>query len=161
MAPSLFHRWQEQLIVNSALALEGKRTERSQEQQRIEKLENKIRQKDEVLAELMAEHVALKKRVWGTLNGGWVEPDVRDAIVVFIRTWLDKTGLSIELLLQWLNLSGGKYYGWRQRYGQTNRHSGWVPRDFWLTGWEKKAILDFQELYPVEGYRCPTQERDV
>jgi len=58
LAPSLFHRWQEQLFLNAALALEGKR---SQEQQRIEKLEQKIRQKDEVLAELMAEHVALKK----------------------------------------------------------------------------------------------------
>lgn len=28
-----------------------------------------------------------------------------------------------------------------------------VPRDFWLQDWEKKAILDFQLLYPVEGYR--------
>ena len=62
LAPSLFHRWQEQLFLNAALAFEGKRgPERSQEQERIEKLEQKIRQKDEVLAELMAEHVALKK----------------------------------------------------------------------------------------------------
>jgi transposase len=61
LAPSLFHRWQEQLFLNATLALEGRRPERSQEQQRIEKLEQKIRQKDEVLAELMAEHVALKK----------------------------------------------------------------------------------------------------
>jgi transposase len=61
IAPSLFHRWQEQLFGNAALALEGKRPERNQDQQRIEKLEQKIRQKDEVLAELMAEHIALKK----------------------------------------------------------------------------------------------------
>jgi transposase len=61
LAPSLFHRWQEQLFQNAALALEGKRRERNQDQQRIEKLENKIRQKDEVLAELMAEHISLKK----------------------------------------------------------------------------------------------------
>lgn len=61
LAPSLFHRWQEQLFQNAALALEGKRPERNQDQQRIEKLENKIRQKDEVLAELMAEHISLKK----------------------------------------------------------------------------------------------------
>jgi len=61
LAPSLFHRWQEQLFQNAALALEGKRPERNQDQQRIEKLESKIRQKDEVLAELMAEHISLKK----------------------------------------------------------------------------------------------------
>jgi transposase len=64
LAPSLFHRWQEQLFHNAALALESKRgAERHPEQQRIEKLEQRIRQKDEVLAELMAEHVALKKEL--------------------------------------------------------------------------------------------------
>lgn len=62
VAPSLFHRWQGQLFTNGALALENKyRPERNQEQARIEKLESKMRQKDEVLAELMAEHVTLKK----------------------------------------------------------------------------------------------------
>jgi transposase len=62
LAPSLFHRWLEQLFQNAPLALESKRTpERGKDQQRIEKLEAKMRQKDEVLAELMAEHIALKK----------------------------------------------------------------------------------------------------
>jgi transposase-like protein len=61
VSPSMYHRWQEQLFQNAALALEGKRTERHPEQQKIEKLEQKIRQKDEVLAELMAEHISLKK----------------------------------------------------------------------------------------------------
>jgi transposase len=64
LAPSMFHRWLEQLFLNAASALQGNRSpERHQEQQRIEKLEKKIRQKDEVLAELMAEHVALKKEL--------------------------------------------------------------------------------------------------
>ena len=64
LAPSLFHRWQEQLFLNAALALDGsRRPERGQDQQRIEKLEQKIRQKDEVLAELMAEHITLKKEL--------------------------------------------------------------------------------------------------
>ena len=82
-----------------------------------------------------------------------MEPDVRDAVVDFIRRWSDKTGLAIDRLLHWLELSVGKFYEWRQRYGKTNRHNGRVPRDFWLQDWEKKAILDFQELYPAEGYR--------
>jgi transposase len=64
LAPSLFHRWQEQLFLNAALALGDRRApERSQDQQRIEKLEQKIQQKNEVLAELMTEHVALKKEL--------------------------------------------------------------------------------------------------
>jgi putative transposase len=82
-----------------------------------------------------------------------VEPDVRDAVVDFIRRWSAKTGLAIDQLLKWLELSVGKFYDWRQRYGRTNQHNGWVPRDFWLQEWEKKAILDFQEQYPLEGYR--------
>ena len=63
LAPSQFYRWQESLFQNAALALGGKRPERSEDGQRIEKLEAKIRQKDEVLAELMVEHVALKKEL--------------------------------------------------------------------------------------------------
>jgi len=73
--------------------------------------------------------------------------------VDFIRKWSQKTGLSIERLLQWLGLSAGKYYDWAQRYGKINQHNGRVPRDFWLADWEKTAILDFQLHYPLEGYR--------
>jgi len=50
---------------------------------RIAYLEKKIQTKDEVLAELMAEHVALKKKSWGTLTGVWVPNDTRDQIVDF------------------------------------------------------------------------------
>ena len=63
LSPGLYHRWQEQLFMNAALALADRRgpAEPNQDQQRIVKLEQKIRQKNEVLAELMEEHVALKK----------------------------------------------------------------------------------------------------
>jgi transposase len=63
LSPSLFHRWLEQLFMNAPLALADKRglAEPNQDQQRIGKLEQKIQQKNEVLAELMEEHVALKK----------------------------------------------------------------------------------------------------
>jgi transposase InsO family protein len=73
--------------------------------------------------------------------------------VDFIRDWAKKTGLAIEHLLETLGLSVAKFYQWRQRYGKANQHNGSVPRDFWLQDSEKKAILDFQELYPSEGYR--------
>jgi putative transposase len=82
-----------------------------------------------------------------------VEPDLRDTVVAFIRRWAEKTGLAIEQLLKWLDLSAGKFYDWCLRFGQTNRHNGRIPRDFWLQDWEKQAILSFQELYPQEGYR--------
>jgi transposase len=62
LQPTVFYRWQKEFFENGAAAFEQKGGRRQQaEQERIEYLEKKIRTKDEVLAELMAEHVALKK----------------------------------------------------------------------------------------------------
>ena len=59
--------------------------EAEQEQRWIESLENRVRTEDEVLAELMAEHIALEK-VLGGLTGSSVPHDVRDrAVVDFAR----------------------------------------------------------------------------
>ncbi|MFN7932152.1 MAG: IS3 family transposase [Bryobacteraceae bacterium] len=87
------------------------------------------------------------------MNRTWVEPDKRDQVVDFVRRWAEKTSVPVERILKWLELSVGKFYDWCQRYGQVNHHNGKVPRDFWLHGWEKQRILDFQLLYPQEGYR--------
>ena len=34
-----------------------------------------------------------------------------------------------------------------------NEHNGQVPRDWWLEDWEKKAILDYHDSHPLDGYR--------
>jgi transposase InsO family protein len=46
-----------------------------------------------------------------------------------------------------------KYYDWVQRYGQVNEHHRQVPRDHWLEGWEREAIVAFHAQHPLEGYR--------
>ena len=57
-------RWQKEFFENGAAAFQHRgRTNHQPEQERIAYLERKLQTKDEVLAELMAEHVALKKRV--------------------------------------------------------------------------------------------------
>jgi transposase len=62
LQPTVFYRWQKEFFENGAAAFENKARPNPQpQQQRIEYLEKKIQTKDEVLAELMAEHVALKK----------------------------------------------------------------------------------------------------
>ena len=64
LQPAVFYRWQKEFFENGAAAFEQKaRPNHSAEQERIDYLEKKIQTKDEVLAELMAEHVALKKSV--------------------------------------------------------------------------------------------------
>ena len=60
--PTQFYRWQQIFFENGAAAFERKsKPETSAREQRIAFLESKIQRKDEVLAELMEEHVALKK----------------------------------------------------------------------------------------------------
>jgi transposase len=62
LQPTVFYRWQKEFFENGAAAFQTKaRTNHPVEQERIDYLEKKIQVKDEVLAELMAEHVALKK----------------------------------------------------------------------------------------------------
>tara|TARA_B100000686_G_C16706863_1_gene926805 strand:- start:58 stop:1080 length:1023 start_codon:yes stop_codon:yes gene_type:complete len=39
------------------------------------------------------------------------------------------------------------------RYGKVNEHTGWIPRDHWLTPEERQAILEFHFDNPLEGYR--------
>ena len=64
LQPTVFYRWQKEFFENGAAAFQAKARGSAQaEQERIEYLEKKIQRKDEVLAELMAEHVALKKEL--------------------------------------------------------------------------------------------------
>ena len=62
LQPTVFYRWQKEFFESGAAAFEQKaRLNHSADQERVSYLEKKIQTKDEVLAELMAEHVALKK----------------------------------------------------------------------------------------------------
>lgn len=64
LRPTVFYRWQKELFEHGAAAFQSQeRPQRQAEekQKRIEFLEKKMQTKDEVLAELMAEHIALKK----------------------------------------------------------------------------------------------------
>jgi transposase len=64
LQPTVFYRWQKQFFENGAAAFqttERPRRQAKEKQNRIEFLEKKVQTKDEVLTELMAEHIALKK----------------------------------------------------------------------------------------------------
>jgi transposase-like protein len=71
LQPTVFYRWQEEFFENGAAAFQSKsRPDHQAGQQRIEFLEKKIQAKDELLAELMAEHIALRKKVLGSSDQG-------------------------------------------------------------------------------------------
>jgi transposase-like protein len=62
--PSQVYQWQKVLFENGAAAFErtGRRVENAQER-KVAALEVKVQQKNEVIAELMQEHVQLKKSI--------------------------------------------------------------------------------------------------
>ena len=60
--PTVFYRWQKKLFENGAAAFQPKKPpHHSADQESVAYLEKKIQTKDEVLVELMTEHIALKK----------------------------------------------------------------------------------------------------
>jgi len=62
LQPTVFDRWQKEFFENEAAAFEQTaRLNHSADQERIAYLEKKIQTKDEVLAELMAEHLEVRK----------------------------------------------------------------------------------------------------
>ena len=64
LQPTVFYRWQKEFFENGAAAFQAKaRSDQQAERDRIAFLEKKIQRKDEVLAELMSEHIALKKEL--------------------------------------------------------------------------------------------------
>jgi transposase len=60
--PTVFYRWQKQLFEGAASVFERQAPNQGKgAEAKVKFLEAKIRKKDEVLAELMEDHVALKK----------------------------------------------------------------------------------------------------
>ena len=74
-------------------------------------------------------------------------------MVDYVRYWADKTDIKATKMVKWIGIARSKFYDWRSRYGKLNEHNAWIPRDFWLTDWEKKAITDYYLDHPLEGYR--------
>lgn len=87
------------------------------------------------------------------MKAAWISEELRTEIIEFVERWSRKTGIGAGLILKWLDLSSSKFYDWRKRKGQPNRHNATVPKNGWLLPWEKTRILDFQERFPEEGYR--------
>jgi len=87
------------------------------------------------------------------LNGSWAEPDVRDEVIDYVRSWSGKTGIKEIKMVNWIGISRSKFYNWQNRYGKVNEHNSWIPRDFWLTDCERYAIIDYYHDNPLEGYR--------
>jgi transposase-like protein len=65
LQPTVFYRWQKEFFENGAAAFQrqGHRRQEDSQTKRIGELEAKLRRKNEVLSELMEEHIQLKKEL--------------------------------------------------------------------------------------------------
>lgn len=62
LQPTVFYRWQKEFFENGAAAFDKPKSRQEKlRNKRIQALENKLQTKNEVLSELMEEHVKLKK----------------------------------------------------------------------------------------------------
>ena len=60
--PTVFYRWQKAFFENGAVAFQTQQTQQEKQwKKQITTLESRLSQKNEVLAEVMEEHVRLKK----------------------------------------------------------------------------------------------------
>ncbi len=83
----------------------------------------------------------------------WVQPDVRDEVIDYVRYYSDKTEIAAGDFIRRIGIGRSKYHDWKHRYGKVNEHNAWIPRDFWLTDFERQAIIDYYKDNPLEGYR--------
>ena len=70
-----------------------------------------------------------------------------------MRYYSDKTEIAAGDFIRRMGIARSKYYDWKHRYGKVNEHNAWIPRDFWLTDFERQAIIKYYHDNPLEGYR--------
>ena len=77
---------------------------------------------------------------------------MRDEVIDYVRYWSDRADIKAAKMIRWIKINRSKYYDWLSRYGKVNEHNAWVPRDFWLTDFERQNVIDYYHNNPLEGY---------
>ena len=82
-----------------------------------------------MIAELLTEHIALKKD-WGEeLKVQWVSASVRDQVVDFINHWKQRSGVRDNWFCRAFGLNQKKLIASRKRYELPNQHNEAMPKD--------------------------------
>lgn len=153
IAPSLYYRWLRQFVDHAADRMSGRSPECSVLRARIEVLRTELEATE---AQIEAELRALTERRldrWGPLRGRWVPAEVRDQVVDFVDAWSVRQAARTTQLLGWLGVSAAKFYDWRRRKGQPNRHNGREPRSHQVSEQERRRVIEYADRHPGLGYR--------
>jgi transposase InsO family protein len=74
-------------------------------------------------------------------------------VIDYVHYYSNKTEITTADFIRHIGIARSKYYDWQKRYGKVNEHNAWIPRDFWLTDFERQAIINHYHDNPLEGYR--------
>jgi hypothetical protein len=80
------------------------------------KMEEKVAQKNEVLSELMEEHVKLRKAL-GRSESHLGSSRYKGCDRGLHRVLVEAKGVDISRFLIWIGIVSGKFYDWKGRYG--------------------------------------------
>ncbi len=72
---------------------------------------------------------------------------------MYIQKMSRRSSLPVQWFIQKIGIPMSKFYTWRKRYSQPNRHNGSSPRNWWILDSEKNAIINFCRERVCEGYR--------
>jgi transposase InsO family protein len=75
-----------------------------------------------------------------------------------IRRYQEKTGLPMQTLLRYAGISARTWREWGERRGIQTKHNNNVPRHYYLTPYEIKAIVAYCSENALKGYRMQCWE---
>jgi len=70
-----------------------------------------------------------------------------------ISRYKSRTGLSLEFLLSHAGISQRTWREWSQRRGVETKHNNNIPKSYYLTPEEERAIIAYVIENPLKGYR--------
>jgi transposase-like protein len=158
VARSLYYRWLEQFVEHAAARVSGRAPPRASLETRIAELRDALNETDtRIEAEL---RVLTRRRLahWGRLHRRWVPAEVRDEVVAFVTSWSRRGAARTTQMLDWLGLSGAKFYDWRRRLGQPNRRRAPRPAQSRVPQDVQRRVIDYARANPALGYRRIARE---
>jgi transposase InsO family protein len=79
--------------------------------------------------------------------------EVRTIVESEITRYKTMTGLPLEYLLKYAGVSRRTWYEWAERRGVETKHNNNIPKSYYLTPEEEKAIIAYIIENPLKGYR--------
>lgn len=83
--------------------------------------------------------------------GHWIAPEIRDDVVLTIEKSVRRAGWPLSRVIGLVGIGRDRFYEWRRRLGEPNRHNARVPKKGWLLDAEKAAILEYYACHQEEG----------